>query len=265
MVKSTYYDNIAHIYDQTRWLSESIAEEVADFILELVDATPETSFLEPGIGTGLNVIPLIKRGYSVTGIDASQAMLDQLRQKLPKIPHNLQLIHADASQLPFKDKSFDVVLTVHMIHTVSNWKVFLDEVIRVLKPQGYYLNSQWITPPARMEFERHLRAILAKYEVEKAPKSANKVVEEINVEEYLNSKGYQSNYVVAKEWTVSNTVRELLCFFKSRAYGLCWLVSEEVFHQVMSEFEEFCVEHYGSLETELSSPAKFEIWAYTAS
>lgn len=264
MVNSTYYDKIAHIYDQTRWLTESVAEEVADFILELVNATPETSFLEPGIGTGLNVIPLIRRGYSVTGIDASQAMLDQLRKKLHQIPPNLNLIHADASQLPFKAESFDVVLTVHMIHTVANWKIFLDEVVRVLKPRGYYLNAQWITPPARMEFERYLRAILAKYEVKQVPK-INQVIEEINVQEYFRSKGYQSNYVIAKEWMVSNTVRELLSFFKSRAYGLCWLVSDEVFHHVMSEFEEFCVEHYGSLETELSSPARFEIWAYTVS
>jgi ubiquinone/menaquinone biosynthesis C-methylase UbiE len=165
MVKSTYYDNIAHIYDQTRWLTESVAEEVADFILELVDAKAETSFLEPGIGTGLNVIPFVRRGYSVTGIDASQAMLEQLKQKLQKIPQNLNLIHGDASQLPFKDESFDVVLTVHMIHTVANWQVFLDEVERVLKPQGYYLNAQWITPPVRMEVEGYLRDILAKYQV----------------------------------------------------------------------------------------------------
>ncbi len=25
-----------------------------------------------------------------------------------------------------------------------------------LKPQGFYLNAQWITPPARMEFERYM-------------------------------------------------------------------------------------------------------------
>ena len=76
MGKPNYYDNIAEIYDQTRWLTESVASEVADFILELVDATPETSFLEPGVGTGLNVLPLVRRGYSVTGIDVSQEMLD---------------------------------------------------------------------------------------------------------------------------------------------------------------------------------------------
>jgi len=79
------------------------------------------------------------------------------------------------------------------------------------------------------------------------------------VEEYFHNRGYRSNYIIAKEWMVSNTVEELLSFFKSRAYGLCWRVSDETFHRVMDEFEEFFSEHYGSLATELSSEAKLEI------
>ncbi|MFB2893117.1 class I SAM-dependent methyltransferase [Aerosakkonemataceae cyanobacterium BLCC-F50] len=262
---TNYYDKIAHIYDQTRWLTEPVAEEVADFILELVDATPETSFLEPGVGTGLNVIPLVRRGYSVTGVDISQEMLEQLRQKLHDIPQNLELICADASQLPFPDRSFDVVLTVHMVHTVSNWKKFLDDIARVLKPKGFYLNAQWITPPARREFEHYFRAILSKYEEPQDSKQRQKAIQEINVEEYFCKKGYRSNYLIAKTWMVKNKVEELLSFFKSRAYGLCWQVPDETFYRIMEEFEEFCNDHYGSLETELSSEAKFEIWAYTAS
>lgn len=260
-----YYDTIADIYDQTRWLTESVAEEVADFIVKLVSASAETSFLEPGVGTGLNVLPLVKRGYAVTGIDVSQEMLGQFRQKLHDVPQNLSLICTDASQLPFPDQSFDVVLTVHMVHTVSNWKTFLDDIDRVLRTGGFYLNAQWITPPARMEFERHFRRILSKYEELRESKPVDKVIEEVNVEGYFCSKGYQSTYGVAKRWTVSNTVKELLNFFKSRAYGLCWRVTDEIFVQVMEEFEAFCAEHYGSLETELSSEAKFEIWSYTAS
>jgi ubiquinone/menaquinone biosynthesis C-methylase UbiE len=259
-----YYDTIADIYDQTRWLTESVAEEVADFIVELVNASPETSFLEPGVGTGLNVLPLVRRGYAVTGIDVSQEMLDQFRRKLQKVPQNLSLIHADASQLPFPDRSFNVVLTVHMVHTVSNWKTFLNEIDRVLKPEGFYLHAQWITPPARMEFERQFRTILSKYEELRESKPVDELIEEIDVEKYFHSKGYQSTYVVARAWRVSNTVEELLNFFKSRAYGLCWRVTDEIFAQVMEVFEAFCVKHYGSLETELSSEAKFEIWSYTA-
>lgn len=265
MGKCNYYDIIADIYDRTRWLTESVAEEVADFIVELVNASPETSFLEPGVGTGLNVLPLLRRGYAVTGIDVSQEMLDQFRQKLHEYPQNLTLIHADASRLPFPDRSFDVVLTVHMIHTVSNWKTFLDEIDRVLKTGGFYLNAQWITPPARMEFEQYFRKILSKYEGLPESKPVDKVIEEINVEEYVRRKGYRSTYFVAKKWTVSNTVGELLIFFKSRAYGLCWRVTDGTFDRVMEEFEAFCAKHYGSLETELLSEAKFEIWSYTSS
>ena len=237
MKKSNYYDYIAQIYDQTRWLTESVAEEVADFILKLTCATPETSFLEPGVGTGLNVIPLVKRGYSVTGIDASQEMLDQFRQKLNITPYNLNLIHGDASQLAFPDNTFDVVLTVLMIHTVSDWRLFLDNIDRVLKCGGFYLNCQWITPPARREFEGYFRDILSKYEAikQKSP-SINIATNKIDVEGYLQPKGYVSNYFVAKEWRVSNTVEELLSFFKARAYGLCWRVSDDILYQVINEF-----------------------------
>ncbi len=264
MSKLNYYDSIAQIYDQTRWMTESIAEEVVDFILKLINATPETSFLEPGVGTGLNILPLVKRGYSVTGIDISQEMLNQFRQKFPETPDNLRLIHADASQLPVPDRSFDVVLTVHMVHTVLNGRVFLDEVARVLKPKGFYLNAQWITPPARREFENYFRAILSKHEKRQASNWVDVATQEIeiNVEEYFRRKNYKSNYHIVKVWTVSNTVEELLSFFKLRAYGLCWRVTDEVFRQAMNEFEAFCLKHYGSLKTRLSSDAKFEIWEY---
>lgn len=265
MGKSVYYSKIADIYDQTRWLTEDIAEEIADFILSLVKATPETTFLEPGIGTGLNVLPLVKRGYSVSGVDVSAEMLNQLCQKLSEIPPNLKLIHGDASQLPFPDSSYDVVLTVHMLHAVSNLETFLDEVDRVLKPKGFYLNAQWVTPPARLEFEQHFRTILSQYEVPEPAQKSRKANNGINVEDYLRDKGYKCNYLVAKEWTVSNQVQELLGFYRSRAYGLCWRIPDEDFYNAIGEFEEFCQEHYGSLEMELSSQARFEIWAYTAS
>lgn len=148
-------------------------------------------------------------------------MLDQFRQKLNTIPQNLTLLNAGASQLPFLDRSFDVVLTVHMLHTISNWKIFLNEVDRVLKLRGVYLNAQWITPPARMEFEGYLKTVLSKYEGTKTSKRIGAEIEEINVEEYFCNKGYRSSYLMAKDWTVSNTVEELLSYFKSRAYSLC--------------------------------------------
>lgn len=259
MKQDNYYNKIASLYDRTRWLTEPVAEGVADFILDLVGAAPNTSFLEPGVGTGLNVIPLVKRGYSVTGIDISQEMLDCFGQKLGIVPSNLQLIHADASRLMFPECSFDVVLTVHMLHAVADWKALLDDIIRVLKPKGYYLNCQWITPPARLEFEDYFRAIQYKYAG--SPQSLM-AFEKVDLAGYLQ-KRCEANSYIAKEWIVSNTVRELISFFRARAYGICWQVSDELHKEVMKEFEAFCQEHYG-LDKILSSNAKFEIEAYRA-
>lgn len=274
--QSNYYDHIAPIYDETRWMTTAIAEDVADFVVNLVGATPTTSFLEPGVGTGLNVLPLVKRGYAVTGIDISEQMLDRFRQKFSVLPFNLTLLREDASQLPFPNNSFNVVLTVHMVHTVADWQVFLDEVDRVLKPEGFYLNAQWITPPARMEFEGYFRGILAKYSDLQRSKLAAKNINQnltnqnlinqnlttIDVDGYFRNKGYGCGYAIAKRWMVRNTVAELLEFYQKRAYGFCWQVSDEIFEQAIAEFQKFCLDYYGSLQTELASEAKFEIWSY---
>ncbi|MGD1939195.1 MAG: class I SAM-dependent methyltransferase [Cyanophyceae cyanobacterium] len=153
MGQLNYYDNIADIYDQSRWLNEAIASEVTDFILKLVKANSETCFLEPGVGTGLNILPLAKRGYAVTGIDISSEMLSQLRQKVGNQAPNLTLIQGDASTLPLSDASFDVVLVVHMSHVVSSLEIFAAEIHRVLKPGGSFLCAQWLLPDARLKFE----------------------------------------------------------------------------------------------------------------
>jgi len=50
---------------------QPVSEQVTDCILRLVKATPETKFLEPGIGT--DGLPYqYTKGYSYTGVDISQ-------------------------------------------------------------------------------------------------------------------------------------------------------------------------------------------------
>ncbi|MBE9190870.1 class I SAM-dependent methyltransferase [Gloeocapsopsis crepidinum LEGE 06123] len=125
---SNYYNQIAQIYDVTRALPPLISEQVIDYILRIVNATPETKFLEPGIGTGLNAIPIIKRGYSYTGVDTSKEMMEEIRHKLQGIPDNLALIQTDVALLPFENDFFDVVLTRHILHLIPNWQQALSEI-----------------------------------------------------------------------------------------------------------------------------------------
>jgi ubiquinone/menaquinone biosynthesis C-methylase UbiE len=76
------FDRVSDIYDATRGLPPDVSEQVTNSILNLVSATPDTAFFESGIGTGRIALPIVQRGYSYTGIDISEKMLDELRRKL---------------------------------------------------------------------------------------------------------------------------------------------------------------------------------------
>jgi ubiquinone/menaquinone biosynthesis C-methylase UbiE len=104
----TYYNGIATLYDTTRSLPPAIAQQVTAAILQRVAATPQTTFLELGIGTGIIAIPVIQQGYPYTGVDISAEMMAQIRHKLGTLPDNLTLFQADASTLAFADQTFNV-------------------------------------------------------------------------------------------------------------------------------------------------------------
>ena len=73
----TYGDRIAEVYDT---MTESMPDPVdcVDRLAELAGPGPA---LELGIGTGRVALPLAARGVEVHGIDASAAMVEQLRAK----------------------------------------------------------------------------------------------------------------------------------------------------------------------------------------
>ena len=73
----TYGDRIAGVYDRV------VAElpDPADCVDHLAELAGDGPALELGIGTGRVALPLAARGVPVHGIDASAAMVEQLRAK----------------------------------------------------------------------------------------------------------------------------------------------------------------------------------------
>ena len=71
----TYGDRVAGVYDE--WYSEVDPHSI-DLLAELA---AEGRALELGIGTGRIALPLAARNIEVSGIDASQLMVDRLRSK----------------------------------------------------------------------------------------------------------------------------------------------------------------------------------------
>ena len=139
------FDPASAYYDKTRGYPPGVAEAIRDAILNKLQpgSNSSTRFLELGVGTGRIAQPFIQAGYDYVGVDLSLAMMGQLRQKFAgkSVTHNnhCQLLQADITCLPFKEASFDVAITVHVLHLVANWQKALREAHRVLRKPGGYL------------------------------------------------------------------------------------------------------------------------------
>ena len=76
---------------------------------------PAGKILDVGCGTGALAERLAGEGYEVTGVDPSDGMLDVLRERAPSIT----AVHADGTDLPFADDTFDLAYCVAVMHHVA--------------------------------------------------------------------------------------------------------------------------------------------------
>ena len=261
---SISFDRVSDIYDSTRGLPPDVSEQVTSCILNVVSATPHTKFFEPGAGTGRIALPIVRRGYSYTGVDISEKMLDELRRKLQGVSEQVTLVNADATALPFDDNSFDVALTVHLFHLIPAWREALAEVRRVLKPEGVYLYShgrvgrenldEFDFNQKRFDFDRRWETILA----DCGHPTTHRGATEKEVLEVLREQGATLEAVVAAQWHDELTVGELLDRYENRVYSSCWQVPNEIFPSAIKNLREWCQQHYGSLEADLCQANRFK-------
>jgi ubiquinone/menaquinone biosynthesis C-methylase UbiE len=90
--------------------------------------------LEVGFGEGYGTDFLAKEALEITAIDMSQDLVDHARAKYPK--KNVWFMRGDATQFPFHDESFDVVVSSQVLEHVKDYQKFLREARRVLRPGG---------------------------------------------------------------------------------------------------------------------------------
>ncbi len=84
--------------------------------------------LDVGIGTGRFAKPISGLGFDVTGVDVSRKMLQKAREKGL---HGVLL--GDAYSLPFRAKSFDSAIIIHVLHVVVDCMRVVREIGRVTR------------------------------------------------------------------------------------------------------------------------------------
>lgn len=107
--------------------------------LDHVDKQRIKAVLEIGCGIGF-VSYYMAKTYNMTvyGIDYDDEQIQRANKLQPKIDHFYFLVE-DAAKLSFEDSSFDLVLSQNVFHHIPNWGNAVQEVARVLRPDGYFI------------------------------------------------------------------------------------------------------------------------------
>jgi SAM-dependent methyltransferase len=130
------YTRLAGVYDEV--VVDPCHGAWAAFLDELFDADGDgvTDLLDVCCGTGLLAAELTERGYRVTGIDASEAMLDRARRLLgPQVP----LVRATLPDLPVETTFDAVTCTVDGFTYLAppGLHATITALARVLRPGGW--------------------------------------------------------------------------------------------------------------------------------
>lgn len=140
--------------------SPSHTERVADHACQLlshVGCESGWQYLDVGcgVGTGARKVAATS-GLSVIGIDIDPKQIEVAKSGAGR--PNLQYTVMDATKLEFADGTFDVVASRMATHHIPNWGRALSEMLRVLRPGGYLIYSDFVFPSWLAQIVRFIRS-----------------------------------------------------------------------------------------------------------
>lgn len=130
-------------------------------LVELCNISSGKRILTVGCGVGSSSCYIAgKYGCGITGVDIYKPMIDKAieRAEKRKLSHMVKFQVADATNLPFPNNTFDIVISESVNSFIEDCKRAIYEYKRVCKPNGYVgLNEvTWNTPDPPPELRNYL-------------------------------------------------------------------------------------------------------------
>jgi SAM-dependent methyltransferase len=114
----------------------------------------EASVLDVGCGSGLALVVAQGMGARVSGLDASDELISIARSRAPEA----DLRVGELEELPFDDRSFDVVTGFNSFQYAGDRINALREARRVMHPDGRLVAAVW-GEPDQCQMSGYLRAL----------------------------------------------------------------------------------------------------------
>lgn len=109
----------------------------------------KSKLLDVGSSTGIIDNFLAQKFGEVWGIDIDQSGIEFAKNNFKS--KNLHFLKVDGQKIPFKSNTFDIVICTHVYEHVNNPEILMEEIYRVLKPNGlcYFaaINAIWPIEP----------------------------------------------------------------------------------------------------------------------
>jgi ubiquinone/menaquinone biosynthesis C-methylase UbiE len=130
------YDSVAETYGRVH--APRFAEAAQDLVRALAVVEGDR-VLDVGTGTGVGVEAVKNVGATAVGVDRSLAMLTVGHRQRPDLP----LLAGQVIDLPFRDRTFDVVMGNFVLAHFAKVETALFDVRRVLRPNGRVGFTSW--------------------------------------------------------------------------------------------------------------------------
>ncbi len=123
---------------------------VGEALLDVLQARPGERIIDLGSGTGEPALSLARQmqgQVDITGVDAAAPMVEVAQRKVQEEGlDNIRFLHMPGEQLDFADASFDRALSRFGIMLFDAPQQGLNEIHRVLRPEGHFAIAVWSTP-----------------------------------------------------------------------------------------------------------------------
>lgn len=199
-------------YDEISVIQREVADEL---YVRIKPLDPKSRILDVGIGTGYLSRKMISEypDLRVSGIDLAMGMLGICRQKIP----GAQLVQSDAKYLPFKERSFDLVVSNLAYQWVKDIKQALLSARSVLKDRSRIYFSVFTDNTLQ-----ELREVIFELSRER-PRSIGRLPSKSYLGQILREASFKHIKIeVEPKKQYYNNLRELLSWLKNIGANRYW-------------------------------------------
>lgn len=239
------FDRASDFYDKTRGFPPEVTDQIIGSLLKVIPS--DAKIVDIGIGTGRISIPLLTHYCSITGIDISEKMMRRLKAALPENACSPDLIQANALYLPIVNHSFDIAISVHVLHLIEDLPAAIQEITRILKPKGQLIigHRHRTEGSPRSRIHTRFNEILSDLG-HKRHRANEKSLEYIK--EYLMQTGATFNEWIAGTWVTRQSINDYIMGLEQKVWSSTWEIPDSIYPVAMRKLKNWAEEKYGYLD-----------------